>query len=458
RLGRKMTARTRSSSGASVTESKFGLGDLVDFRYELAIGDQVLDPDELEELARLKVPLVRLRGQWVEFDDRHLQAALKYLERSQSGTMTAADALAAGLRGPELLGAGDGIPVTEVDADGWLGALLSGQADRRLAPVPAPASFRGELRPYQERGLAWLSFLGDLGLGGILADHMGLGKCLISGNVVFINGCLLAVEDVWDRFAADTWSDGDGEWAVPAEPLTTNALARANGSAKITTARISRLYRQHISEKVRRVRLDDGSQIVITRRHKLLGLHGWTNEFSPGDRICVPSRLEWSGKAVDPDLTTLLAWQIAEGYEDSYYLNITQKNVTVLEALQQHAQDLAQTFGLEINHPRISKPASRAAYLTITSSDYRRFLRSLGYTWGQRSAGKSIPDIIVSADGGTIRRFLREYFSAEGSVLAGMRCVEISSASGLLMRQLSCMLRRLGIWLRTREKQSRATN
>jgi SNF2 family DNA or RNA helicase len=173
RLGLKMTTRTRSTAGASVTESKFGLGDLVDFRYDLAIGDQALDPDELEELARLKVPLVRLRGQWVELDDRHLQAALKFLERSRNGTMTAADALAAGLGGPD-----DDLPLTEVDADGWLGDLLSGQADRRLAPVPTPASFRGELRPYQERGLAWLSFLGDLGLGGILADDMGLGKTI----------------------------------------------------------------------------------------------------------------------------------------------------------------------------------------------------------------------------------------------------------------------------------------
>jgi SNF2 family DNA or RNA helicase len=173
RLGLKMTTRTRSTAGASVTESKFGLGDLVNFRYDLAIGDQALDPDELEELARLKVPLVRLRGQWVELDDRHLQAALKFLERSRTGTMTAADALAAGLGGPD-----DDLPLTEVDADGWLGDLLSGQADRRLAPVPTPASFRGELRPYQERGLAWLSFLGDLGLGGILADDMGLGKTI----------------------------------------------------------------------------------------------------------------------------------------------------------------------------------------------------------------------------------------------------------------------------------------
>jgi superfamily II DNA or RNA helicase len=174
RLGLKITTRTRSTPGATpAAESKFGMGDLVDFRYDLAVGDESLSPEELEELARLKVPLVRLRGQWVELDDRHLQAALKFLERSRdrTGTMTAAEALLDGLGGVD-----DDLPVVDVDADGWLGDLLSGQADRRLAPVPTPASFRGELRPYQERGLAWLSFLGDLGLGAVLADDMGLGK------------------------------------------------------------------------------------------------------------------------------------------------------------------------------------------------------------------------------------------------------------------------------------------
>ena len=63
-----------------------------------------------------------------------------------------------------------------MDADGWLGDLLSGQADERLASVATPDGFRGTLRPYQQRGLAWLSFLGRLGVGAILADDMGLGK------------------------------------------------------------------------------------------------------------------------------------------------------------------------------------------------------------------------------------------------------------------------------------------
>src|SRR5206468_689208 len=48
--------------------------------------------------------------------------------------------------------------------------------------------FDGELRPYQERGVAWLSFLGRLGLGCVLADDMGLGKtaetlCLVMNDV-----------------------------------------------------------------------------------------------------------------------------------------------------------------------------------------------------------------------------------------------------------------------------------
>ncbi len=209
RLGLKLTTRSRSTSGSSVTAPKFGLGDLVDFRYEAAVGGQPLDPADLAELARLKVPLVRLRGQWVELDEAHVRAALRFLERHRSGTMSAADALLAGLRGPE--GPADEVPLVDVDADGWLGDLLSGQADRRLRPMAAPPGFTGTLRPYQERGLSWLSFLGELGLGGILADDMGLGKTIQllsliasqppgSGPTLLV--CPMSLVGNWQREAA----------------------------------------------------------------------------------------------------------------------------------------------------------------------------------------------------------------------------------------------------------------
>jgi SNF2 family DNA or RNA helicase len=173
-VGLKLTTRTKSKSGTSsraAADSGFGLEQLVDFRLDLVIGDSVVSAAELAELARLKVPMVRVRGQWVELDDRQLKAALKAVGSRREGEITAGELLQQVVEGGE-----EDLPLVEVDADGDLGDLLSGQASERLSPMPTPPGFQGALRPYQERGLSWLNFLGRLGLGGILADDMGLGK------------------------------------------------------------------------------------------------------------------------------------------------------------------------------------------------------------------------------------------------------------------------------------------
>ncbi|MGC4952934.1 DEAD/DEAH box helicase [Actinomadura citrea] len=175
KLGMKLTARNEDpeASAGAAAPSGFDLKSMVDFRWDLAIGDASVDEAELEELARLKTPLVRLRGQWVELDEHQLEAALDFLRHPRRGRMTAAEAIRA------IVHAGDdALPLTEVDATGPLGDLLSGEADRRLTPLRTPEDLDAELRPYQERGLAWLAFMNDLGLGALLADDMGLGKTI----------------------------------------------------------------------------------------------------------------------------------------------------------------------------------------------------------------------------------------------------------------------------------------
>ncbi|TDC62572.1 DEAD/DEAH box helicase [Actinomadura sp. GC306] len=175
KLGMKLTTGQEdpeASSGAAAP-SGFDLKAMVDFRWDLAIGDESVDEAELEELARLKTPLVRLRGRWVELDERQLAAALDFLRRPRRGRMTAAEAIRA------IVHAGDdALPLTGVDAAGPLGDLLSGEADRRLTPMRTPEELDAELRPYQQRGLSWLTFMNDLGLGALLADDMGLGKTI----------------------------------------------------------------------------------------------------------------------------------------------------------------------------------------------------------------------------------------------------------------------------------------
>ncbi|THF88726.1 ATP-dependent helicase [Deinococcus sp. KSM4-11] len=64
----------------------------------------------------------------------------------------------------------------------WLGADRLLDLGRRLRdfggidPVEPPPGLHADLRPYQLQGLAWLQFLRQYDMGGILADDMGLGK------------------------------------------------------------------------------------------------------------------------------------------------------------------------------------------------------------------------------------------------------------------------------------------
>jgi hypothetical protein len=156
-----------TSAPASVTEPALTMGALLEFRWEVAIGDEVLTADELAVLADAKRPLVRLRGRWV-LADPELLARL-----SRQPRVRVADGLAASVTGQLTV---DGEAV-EVHLDGPVAALaerLRALDDTR--ELSEPVGLQATLRPYQRRGLAWLAEMSELGLGGCLADDMGLGK------------------------------------------------------------------------------------------------------------------------------------------------------------------------------------------------------------------------------------------------------------------------------------------
>ncbi|MFC8619914.1 SNF2-related protein [Micromonospora purpureochromogenes] len=207
RLGARLQARGRTAPGTVAgAAGGLGLDALVDYRWEVALGDEALDADELAALAALKTPLVRLRGRWVELDPKRLAAGLRLLR--SSGELTVADLLRLGLSGADRP---EALPVLEVTADGPLGDLLAGEAERRLTPLDPPPGFKGTLRPYQRRGLAWLAFLQSLGLGGVLADDMGLGKtvqllALLAGDPPAAGPtllvCPMSLVGNWQREAA----------------------------------------------------------------------------------------------------------------------------------------------------------------------------------------------------------------------------------------------------------------
>jgi SNF2 family DNA or RNA helicase len=156
--------------------SGLSMEDLITFDWKVALGDQQLTLKELESLARLKSPLVRVRGRWVQVNAEEIQAALDFWKRQSSGKATLREVVQMALGAGQAPG---GLPITGVTAEGWVEDLL-GQLEGRasFAELPAPSGFHGSLRPYQVRGYSWLAFLRRWGLGACLADDMGLGKTI----------------------------------------------------------------------------------------------------------------------------------------------------------------------------------------------------------------------------------------------------------------------------------------
>ncbi len=175
---RQLTARA-TAKAASAGGGRLGFDSVVDFDWEVALGDQALSRRELEELAQAKVPLVRLRGQWVEVSVDQVRAGLALLrgESRARSTLREAVRMAVGAEDP-----GRGLEVSEVRGVGAVGDLLSrllkGPLPGAAGDLEPPPGLRAVLRPYQRRGYAWLSFLSELGVGACLADDMGLGKTL----------------------------------------------------------------------------------------------------------------------------------------------------------------------------------------------------------------------------------------------------------------------------------------
>ncbi|MFI2708138.1 SNF2 helicase-associated domain-containing protein, partial [Nocardioides sp. CER28] len=98
-LGRELTARpvvdSRPRPGGSREEALntglFAVEDLFSFKWQLAIGDEPLTDEEMDELAQATAPILKLRGSWTIVDPGIARKARKRLLRQ----VTPAEALGA---------------------------------------------------------------------------------------------------------------------------------------------------------------------------------------------------------------------------------------------------------------------------------------------------------------------------------------------------------------------------
>ncbi len=156
---------------------QMGLQSLLNFKWELSIGGQTLSKAEFDDLVAKESPLVEINGEWVELRASDIRSAQTFFSsRKNQMSLCLEDALRLSQGDTQLI---EKLPVVNFEAGGKLEELLNTLTNNRsLETIETPKHFQGELRPYQARGVSWLSFLENWGLGACLADDMGLGKTI----------------------------------------------------------------------------------------------------------------------------------------------------------------------------------------------------------------------------------------------------------------------------------------
>lgn len=147
-----------------------------EFRWSLAVGDKELSNDQFEELVNARTPLVFIDKRPVLLSPKDREAIKDFKKRMQQGgeRISFFEALRLRLGGASHL---HGLAMESIASTPRLEELLHNlEQARAVEDRVLPEGFEGELRPYQQRGHAWMHFLVDQGFGACLADDMGLGK------------------------------------------------------------------------------------------------------------------------------------------------------------------------------------------------------------------------------------------------------------------------------------------
>ncbi|MEP7268982.1 MAG: SNF2-related protein [Saprospiraceae bacterium] len=142
------------------------LDHLLDFHWQVAIGDSVMDQKEFERLLKKSEGLIKTKAGYIYVDQKDLEHLHHHFNKQES--LTTFDKLKIAL------------------SEDYKGSMASVTDDvkalirqfTQIKEIAVPKEIQADLRPYQWRGYSWLYKNTQVGFGSILADDMGLGKTL----------------------------------------------------------------------------------------------------------------------------------------------------------------------------------------------------------------------------------------------------------------------------------------
>ncbi|MDX7999782.1 helicase SNF2 [Xenorhabdus sp. Reich] len=166
RLLRPRLSMNVSSKTPGLGDGQLRANEILTFDWKVALGEHHLTRAEFEQLVQGATGVVRFKGEYIYLDPEEIASLQAQLERPSklSGTELLRTALAGEYAG------------TPVKLDDNMLQLLTEL--REESEVPLPNGLNATLRPYQQRGYAWMFRNLQVGFGSVIADDMGLGKTL----------------------------------------------------------------------------------------------------------------------------------------------------------------------------------------------------------------------------------------------------------------------------------------
>ncbi len=158
----KPSVKIKSQPGKSFLR----LDQLLDFEWQVAIGDTVMNEDEFKKLLKKSDGLLKYKSQYIYVGQSDLEKLHRHF--SSGNALGAFELLRNALSG-EYGGA-------KVVLDNEVVKLIKELTE--VKDIKLPKGIRAQLRPYQRRGYSWMYRNAKIGFGSVIADDMGLGKTL----------------------------------------------------------------------------------------------------------------------------------------------------------------------------------------------------------------------------------------------------------------------------------------
>ena len=164
------TSRSKELSDIfnNTSSSKISLDDILDFSYEIAIGNEKLSIEEFNKLVEGQNGLIKYKNKYVLVDKEDTKKIFEQIAKSNLKSLSRMELIHASMSGQ--------LAQYDFDYDEAFAKVI--QDFNKPVDVTTPASLNGELRPYQQTGLKWLWTNISKGFGVCMADDMGLGKTI----------------------------------------------------------------------------------------------------------------------------------------------------------------------------------------------------------------------------------------------------------------------------------------